>query len=229
VSFQPKHTLAIVLHRTNYGESDRIVTLLSRDYGKVRVIAKGVRKEKAKLTAGVELFCVSNIGFVAGHGELATLVSARLVKNYHAFLGDLSKVEFGFSVLKKLNKMMADNADEQYYLLAEKLLEALNAPDIGLDLTMLWWQVNLAQLTGHGLNLRQTIDGQDFEDSKMYIFDQERGGFMASADGIFAPNHIKLLRMAREYMPKNLLKIKNAGDFAADLNRALPGFIDYHH
>lgn len=48
-------TQAIVLRRTNYGESDRILNLLTPE-GKVSVIARGVRKEKSRLAGSIELF-----------------------------------------------------------------------------------------------------------------------------------------------------------------------------
>ena len=49
-------TKAIVIRRTNYGEADRILQLLTPDYGKVSVMARGVRREKSKLAGGIELF-----------------------------------------------------------------------------------------------------------------------------------------------------------------------------
>jgi DNA repair protein RecO (recombination protein O) len=229
VNFQPKHTLALVLFRTDYAESDRIATFLTKDYGKLRVIAKGVRKERAKLAAGVELFCISEIGFITGRSELATLVSARSVKSYHHFLGDLTRVEFGFSSLKRLNRIVADGADSQYFNFTEKLLEALDDKEVSLAVTQLWWQVNLAQLTGHGINLHRTISGQEFKDNCNYYFDQERGGFVQKNAGEFGPNHIKLLRLAQDYLPKSLMKIKNANLYASNLNETLPSFIDFHH
>ena len=47
-----KRTQAIVLRRTNYGEADRILQLLTPE-GKKSVMAKGVRKEKSKLAGGI--------------------------------------------------------------------------------------------------------------------------------------------------------------------------------
>ena len=43
----------IVLARTDFGEADRILTMLSPDFGKLHLIAKGVRKERSKLAGGI--------------------------------------------------------------------------------------------------------------------------------------------------------------------------------
>ena len=48
---------AIVLRRTNFGEADRIVDLLTPS-GRVSVMARGVRREKSKLAGGIELFAL---------------------------------------------------------------------------------------------------------------------------------------------------------------------------
>ena len=100
----PKNTQGVILARINYAEADRILTVLTRDFGKVSLIAKGTRKEKSKLAGGIELFSVSDIGFVEGKGDLGTLTAARLTKQYNSFFNDLTKIEFGYNCLKLINK-----------------------------------------------------------------------------------------------------------------------------
>jgi DNA repair protein RecO (recombination protein O) len=46
-------TQAIILNRTDYGEADRIISFLTPDHGKVKAIAKAVRKSKSKLAGGI--------------------------------------------------------------------------------------------------------------------------------------------------------------------------------
>jgi len=65
-----RRTSAIVLRRTNYGEADRILQLLTPD-GKRGVMAKGVRREKSRLAGGIELFAICEVVITDGKGELA--------------------------------------------------------------------------------------------------------------------------------------------------------------
>ena len=51
---------AIVLRRTNYGEADRILQLLTPK-GKRSVMAKGARRERSKLAGGIELFALCDV------------------------------------------------------------------------------------------------------------------------------------------------------------------------
>jgi DNA repair protein RecO (recombination protein O) len=66
----------IVLRRVDYGESDRILTVLTRGRGKVGVIARGVRKPKSKLAAQTDLFMRSTMQLAHGKGELEVLAQA---------------------------------------------------------------------------------------------------------------------------------------------------------
>ncbi|HUD03605.1 MAG TPA: DNA repair protein RecO [Patescibacteria group bacterium] len=223
----PKHTQGIVLRRINYAENDRIVTFLTRDFGKVRVIAKGTRKEKSRLAGGIELFSVSDIGFVVGRGELATLVSSRLAKYYGNFLKDLSRIDFAYNCLKSINKITADGADKQYFLLLEQLLIALNNLDLSLVVISVWWYCQLAKLTGHNINTDYPIDSKVFNENIKYNFDIERGGFKESEQGEFNSNHIKYTRLAANNDPRILAKITGGEQLANDMQPKIRGFIEY--
>jgi DNA repair protein RecO (recombination protein O) len=72
---QQLQTRGIILSRTDFGEADRILTVLTPQQGKLRLMAKGVRKIKSKLAGGIELFSVSDITYIRGKGELGTLIS----------------------------------------------------------------------------------------------------------------------------------------------------------
>lgn len=224
---EAKNTQGIVLSRTNFGEADRIVTFLTRTDGKVRVIAKGVRKEKSKLAGGIELFSVSDIGYVPGRGELATLTSSRLITHYNGFLSDLAKIDFVYAALKLVNKFSTDDVGEEYFILVQQLFMALNEPRLGLDAASCWWYVQLSNISGHAINLESTTDGQAFVTDQTYVFDTEHAGFSVSANGSFTANHIKYLRLALLHGPLMLANVQGGNQLAADLTPYLKTFVEY--
>ena len=67
-----------MLQRTEYGEADRILTVLTPAAGKLHLMAKGARRVRSKLAGGIELFSVSELSYAQGKGSLGALVSARL-------------------------------------------------------------------------------------------------------------------------------------------------------
>lgn len=227
MSKTPQHTQGIVLTRTNYGEADRIVTFLTRHHGKVRVMAKGVRKEKSKLAGGIELFSISDIGFVAGRGELGTLTSSRLITHYDVFLHDLAKVEFAYNALKLVQRFTTDDAPEEYFVLVQQLFTALNEPRLSLEAISVWWAIQLSNVSGHALNLEQTTDDNEFTVDTIYIFDTDHAGFIAHENGQFTANHIKYMRLALLHGPLVLANVQGGQELATDLSPHLKTFVEY--
>src|SRR5690606_14086211 len=92
-------TRAIVLRRTDYGEADRILQLLTPQ-GRRGVLARGVRREKSRLAGGIELFAISDVVMTRGKGELNILTSARLVVFYRHILEDYETLQFAYEAVK---------------------------------------------------------------------------------------------------------------------------------
>jgi DNA repair protein RecO (recombination protein O) len=71
----------IVLRRVDYGETDRVLTVLTREHGKVGVIVRGVRRAGSRLAARTDLFERSRMQLAAGRGELLVLTQAQGSEN----------------------------------------------------------------------------------------------------------------------------------------------------
>src|SRR5581483_10283448 len=65
---------AVILRKVDYGEADRIFTLLTRAHGKVGAIAKGVRRTESKLASSLELYTHVDVLLAKGRAELAERV-----------------------------------------------------------------------------------------------------------------------------------------------------------
>ena len=70
-------TEGVVLRRVDYGEADRVLTVLTPDHGKVGVIARGVRRPASRLAAHTDLFAQSRMQLARGRGELEVLTQAQ--------------------------------------------------------------------------------------------------------------------------------------------------------
>src|SRR4030081_2051744 len=66
----------IVLRRVDYSETDRVLTVLTRQHGKLGVLARGVRKQGSKLAPHTDLFTRSVMQLASGRGELEVLAQA---------------------------------------------------------------------------------------------------------------------------------------------------------
>lgn len=59
-------TKGIILARRNIGEADRLLTVFSEEFGKIKIVARGSRRIKSKLAPHIEPFCVTKLEFVEG-------------------------------------------------------------------------------------------------------------------------------------------------------------------
>jgi DNA repair protein RecO (recombination protein O) len=190
-------TTAIILGRTDYGEADRILTLLTPQYGKLSLLAKGVRRVKSKLAGGIELFSVSEITFIQGRGSVGTLVSTRLVKHYDYIVKDLDRTMMGYDLIKQLHKSTEDEPEPEYFALLRDAFAALNDKDVPLHLVRLWFEIQLLRVEGHTPNLHAEATGERLTADQLYEFSVESMSFFAAPEkGRFAAPHIKFLRLA---------------------------------
>ncbi len=192
-------TEGIILSRTDYGEADRIITLLTPDHGKLRLMAKGVRRIKSKLAGGIELFSVSSITFIPGRGEIGTLVSTRLAKHYGHIVEDLDRTMLGYELIKQLNKVTEDHPESGYFDLLHTTFEALDSPALGLDLIRFWFATHLLRLSGHVPNLHTDRGGSKLDAAQLYDLDPDNMCFIPVPHrGSFGASHIKFLRLSFE-------------------------------
>lgn len=202
-------TTGIVLSRTDYGEADRIVTILTPRSGKLRLMARGVRKIKSKLAGGIELFSVSDITYIEGRKEIGTLISSRLKQHYGNIVQDISRVQLGYELIKQLNKSTEDEPEEEYFDLLRIAFESLDDHGIPLDLVRAWFDAQLLKLAGHAPNLSTDSQGHKLEADQAYNFDFEAMAFAVNDKGRFGAAHIKTLRLLfGDHSPADLKRVE---------------------
>jgi DNA repair protein RecO (recombination protein O) len=200
-------TQAIVLRRTNYGEADRIVQVLT-PLGKRSVVARGVRREKSKLAGGIELFGVSDIVINQGKSELGILTSARLTRFYRHILEEYDRLQFGYEVIKHIDRA-ADTMDEpEWFDILDEVLAGLDRRDIPLQLVQTWFYLRYAALMGGELSLTRDVDGNPLSPDVMYQYDVGEKGLRESDRGDISADHIKYLRLVSA---KSLMVVAQVG------------------
>jgi DNA repair protein RecO len=202
-------TTGIVLTRREFGEADRLITVITPDHGKVPLIAKGVRRPKSKLASGIELFSVSHITYLKGRGAFSTLVSSRLIMHYGAIVKNLERTMLGYDLLKILNKATEDAAGGEYFELLRQTFIGLDNPGLDRRIVELWFYMQLLKLAGHTPNLRKDAAGHPLDPAATYLFDYDSVAFARvnneKQTAPYAPHHIKLLRLGFSVSPPAIL------------------------
>jgi DNA repair protein RecO len=208
---QQQITTGIVLTRVDYGEADRIITLLTPDNGKLRLMAKGVRRIKSKLAGGIELFSSTNITFIRGRGEIGTLVSSRLLTHYGHIVQDLDRTMLGYELIKQLNKATEDEPEKEYFHLLEQSFIALDDATIDIGLVRVWFAAQLLRLSGHTPNLQTEPNGTKLHVELQYEFSFDDSAFRARPDGPYQADDIKFMRLVFSGANQPVLLVKVAG------------------
>ena len=95
----------LVLRTYKLGESDRILSCLSKEHGKVRVVAKGARKPKGKFGGRIEPFTELNASLWRGRGELDTLRQVDVISLNSSLHEDLDKMMKAATVVELVDKV----------------------------------------------------------------------------------------------------------------------------
>lgn len=213
-------TTGIILSRTDYGEADRILTVLTPDHGKLRLKARGVRKVKSKLAGGIELFSTSHITFIEGKNEggLATLISTRLIKHYGRIINDIDRVQLGYELIKLLGRTTEDQPEVEYYDLMEQAFAALDDPKISIDLIRTWFSAQLLRQAGHSPNLKTDTNDRPLNAETDYNFDFEAMTFTPHGQGKYQAADIKTLRLLfSSHPPSDIAKVQGLEGLLSDL------------
>ncbi len=195
INTQPKdiRTLAYIIKRTNYGEADRVLNILTPE-GKMSAMAKGVRKEKSKLAGNIEMFCLIDMNIHQGRNEFGVVTSAKMLKFYSNLIIDLPRMELASMILKKINIVSETINSKEYFNIVDQTLSALDEK-MDEDLVEAWFWFNLAKNSGEEVNLYFDIDGKKLVEGKTYVWDNHELALKEQMGGNIGSNEIKIMRL----------------------------------
>lgn len=139
---------AVVLRTYKLGEADRIVTLLTKKHGKVRAVAKGVRRTSSKFGARLEPFMVADIQFYQGK-TLDTIQQAETIASYGAdIVDDYSRFTAANVMVETADKLTEHESVPQQYVLLLGALRSLSRSDHPTILTLDSYLLRALSLAG---------------------------------------------------------------------------------
>ncbi len=159
-------TPAIILKRRDFGEADRLLTILTPQHGKRDVIAKGARKPTSHKTGHVELFTRSDLLLHKGR-DLDIVVQAEMTAPYLMLREDLGRGAYASYAAELLDRFTGSGDDLAglFTLLDETLARLCDDPDPRL--VVRYYELHLLNLVGFRPELtdcvvsRQPVQPQD--------------------------------------------------------------------
>ena len=142
-------TDAIILSRTDFGEADRLLTLLTPRHGKLRAVAKGARKPTTRKSGHVELYARSDMLLHRGR-ELWIVSQAEMTEGYLELREDLNRTAYASYVVELVDRFSSDEDEaesEALFTLLDAALRALCA-DSDLRTVARFFEMRLLDAVG---------------------------------------------------------------------------------
>ena len=141
-------TEAIVLRRSDFGEADRLLTVLTPGRGKLRLIAKGARKPSSRKSGHVELFSYGRYLVAVGH-DLDIVTQAETIEPFLPLHEDLLRATYAYYIAELTDAFTPEQDENQplFGLLKEALGWLATADD--LPLVARYYEMHLLGLAGY--------------------------------------------------------------------------------
>jgi DNA repair protein RecO (recombination protein O) len=143
-------TEGIVLRSMDLGEADRVLTVLTPRLGKLRVIAKGIRRPRSRLGGGLEPF--SDVHLVLAVGRTFDVVTQAALEDPHLGLrNDLHSTAAAWYLVELADRFCEGTADSHgaFILLAQGLSALDAAPlDVSREVVARWFELHLLDAMG---------------------------------------------------------------------------------
>ncbi|HET7685402.1 MAG TPA: DNA repair protein RecO [Candidatus Limnocylindria bacterium] len=153
-------TEGIVLRAMDLGEADRVLTVLTPRMGKLRVVAKGVRRTRSRIGGGLEP--MSDVHLVMAVGRTFDVVTSTSIEDPHLGLReDLHSTAAAWYVAELADRFCEERADAHAaFVLLAQALSALDAPAdvVSRDVVARWFELHLLEAMGFRPELVRCLD-----------------------------------------------------------------------
>lgn len=191
---------ALTLKNAPLGESDLLVTLYSKEHGKLRVVAKGARKSVSKLVGHLEPLTVVRLSMAQGR-SLDIVTQAQVLDNFLPLKSTLPAIAKGLYVAELTDGFGSEaNTNQELYQLAVDVLHILSN-DRGQDVTLRYFELHLLRATGLLPELYQCVECREELSPGQHRFSPNVGGVLClqctPTDGHIRELSLRALKVLR--------------------------------
>lgn len=212
----------IILNKRDTGETDRICTIYTLEGGKIRSLAKGVRKAEAKLAGFLESLTLADVTVFRNHG--LGKITGSIVENSYGNIKRNHEALFEvFAAINIFDKLVDfEHPDEKVFQLLKDYLEAMDLIADGLDvekfsLLRLGFVVKLLDVSGYSLEVSTCVSCANSLSVDGLFFSSQQGGVLCGKCGELEktalpiqPNTVKIVRLFLNTSLAGLLKLKTS-------------------
>jgi DNA repair protein RecO (recombination protein O) len=229
-------TKAIVLRGQRLGETSKLVTLYTQDYGKIKVTAKGARKPKSKFGGSLELMNeVHAVCYLRDERDLQTLSDCETLHARPQLTEDLERLSFGSAACELIDHLTIEGeANRRLYLCLAGVLEGLSEVESEQTEPLFWYyQLRVSEALGYRPELAQCVSCRKELVGPWLWFSAASGGGLCPACG--QGNGIRMAGQSLRHL-SHLQEVRSYSKEAipatpgrrGEIRAALRSFLEYH-
>jgi len=203
------HTEALVLHARDLGEADRVLTLAS-PLGKLRAVAKGVRRVHSRKAGHLDLFMRSELQLARG-SQLDIITQAQCIESYDALRGDALRFASACYAAELVDAVLPEEEQPELYQLIVQVLQLIDQAD-SPELWLRYLDIKLLEGTGFQPELYRCVRCQAEIQPAVNYFGFNLGGLVCadcrSAGALAVSVHTqKLLRYIQRHGAEGVARL----------------------
>ncbi len=149
-----------IIKRSNYKESDKLITVFSHQRGKQTLKAKGIRKVCSRRIGSLELCNYISMQVVQGRGDFDVITEVQLQRNYSSLGHQFQRTKIAYELLELVNTFAPEAVENDDLMeLLHKAFEFLSSQDFTQELadkTSLRFKTRMLELMGYGNYIEPT-------------------------------------------------------------------------
>jgi DNA repair protein RecO (recombination protein O) len=222
----------IVLKTYDFRETSRIITFFSKDFGRLKLLAKGIKKPGSRFGASLELFTHSSVIFYKRETkEIYTVSDSQIIHSFDRLRSNLTSFAQASSILSFLSGTTP--AEEPHTQLFALSLSALRLLEGRPEKVLLWgYFIKALALLGYSPEFTKCVECGKPSNSTRFSID--RGGVLCMECQKDLPGlnlsraTISVLKNAQERELKRLVSLKPSSSEVDEIDRFFRVFIQYH-
>ncbi len=229
-------TPAVILHSLDFAESDKLVTFFTRDFGKLRGIAKGAKRSRKRFGSGLEpLTCSAVCFFEKEKASLVRLDHCEIVDPFPHIHSDMLRLGYAGYLAELISVTAAERERSgELYALLIGFFELLNQPAFREEFVRIF-ELRLLALAGYQPELRScVVCRREAKDKHRHWFCQSKGGLICSDCVRNSLDHahlswgtIRTLQRAQTIELEKIRRLFFSSQAREESKRILPHFIEY--
>ncbi len=231
----PSYTAnGLVVHRLDLGENDRILTLFTREHGKISAVAKSARRAKSRLSGATELFTHSRL--LLGTGKnLDVIAQCEIAHSFPELRQDLERLARATYFCELLDRTTLERdaaASGELFDLTISALTLLQRENPYLDGVVHAYELRLLAILGYAPVLDRCVKCGEPLERRQIGFSPSLGGTLCGADRYKADDAVTLSQESLEIMQtltsagaRTLLALHPTPKTASEVARALRWFL----